>query len=162
LETDAQTPVTRLVCADCGDPIDGVAYATLHHRFDMRRNDWRRFCEACLLARRQTAWDVRRRWALQDGEPDPGDLDPRPLPKPRPCAVCARRVAYDYWWKYQDRITFICSSACNDAWRNLRRRVTHEPCTCAVCSATFTPTRRDARYCSDACRQRAYRARGRA
>jgi hypothetical protein len=38
------------------------------------------------------------------------------------------------------------------------RREKRNSLTCA-CGKTFTPVRADARYCSDACRQRAYRMR---
>lgn len=39
------------------------------------------------------------------------------------------------------------------------RRVTRPKSKCAACGAKFLPARRDNRYCSGACRQRAHRAR---
>jgi hypothetical protein len=39
------------------------------------------------------------------------------------------------------------------------RRVVRQERSCAVCGETFTPPRCDGRYCSSACRQRAYRGR---
>jgi predicted nucleic acid-binding Zn ribbon protein len=42
---------------------------------------------------------------------------------------------------------------------NARRRKTPEPKTCTVCGTTFTPKRRDAKTCSDRCRQRLARSR---
>ena len=50
-----------------------------------------------------------------------------------------------------------CSSACAQrAVRKLRRPKQHF---CEVCKVEFTSARRDARFCSDACRQWAYRRR---
>jgi hypothetical protein len=42
-------------------------------------------------------------------------------------------------------------------WR--RRRRAARRMVCAGCRQEFSPARRDARFCSDACRFRAYRAR---
>jgi hypothetical protein len=39
------------------------------------------------------------------------------------------------------------------------RRVTRGKVKCVACGAKFVPVRRDSRYCSGACRQRAHRAR---
>jgi hypothetical protein len=50
---------------------------------------------------------------------------------------------------------FACSERCYQrAWRRLRRIKT---CTCDVCQSVFHSPRADARYCSNACRQRQYR-----
>jgi hypothetical protein len=43
--------------------------------------------------------------------------------------------------------------------RQLRRRHRHKQRTCAGCQATFTTTRTDARFCSNACRQKEHRRR---
>ena len=45
-----------------------------------------------------------------------------------------------------------------DRERNLRRCLGHLP-RCATCDATFAPKRKDAKYCTPTCRQRAYRRR---
>jgi predicted nucleic acid-binding Zn ribbon protein len=61
-----------------------------------------------------------------------------------------------------------CSDACGEAIRQGRRAAgryiarearTSRPQACAVCGETFTPSRSDARFCSNACRQDAYRKR---
>ena len=49
----------------------------------------------------------------------------------------------------------FCSSACYQ--RERRRRLRSQVCT--GCRRSFIPTRKDARFCSDACRFRAYRGR---
>ena len=60
------------------------------------------------------------------------------------------------WWRI-----YHCSTACY--WRQLRalRRAEREQIACEVCGETFVPTRSDARYCSNTCRQAAYRRRAR-
>ncbi len=45
------------------------------------------------------------------------------------------------------------------ALRKVAGRVTRVGKQCAGCQTSFLPRRKDALYCSDACKQRAYRAR---
>jgi|SRR6516165_395213 hypothetical protein len=61
----------------------------------------------------------------------------------------------------------VCSRRCYQRAYRKRRRESggstvpwkgHSP-TCAGCKRPFVPSRKDARYCSNACRQRAYRGR---
>jgi hypothetical protein len=52
-----------------------------------------------------------------------------------------------------------CSTECARVAHNVRRRVDTQPAECETCGGTFTPPRADARYCSPACRQKAYRQR---
>ena len=54
-----------------------------------------------------------------------------------------------------------CTPFCQRAARYAKGREARalEPRECEQCSETFEPTRSDARYCSSACRQRAYRQR---
>jgi hypothetical protein len=56
------------------------------------------------------------------------------------------------------RLMYYCSQACE--WRHRRARNRVKQLTCAVCVQPFLTTRRDTRYCSNACRQEAYRERG--
>jgi hypothetical protein len=52
----------------------------------------------------------------------------------------------------------VCSVRC--WWREYRARRRREMRQrCLACEETFVPTRRDARYCGDACRQHAFRER---
>jgi hypothetical protein len=52
-----------------------------------------------------------------------------------------------------------CSKRCSDRVEVERRRVEHQPRRCEICDEEFTPKRSDARFCSNACRQDAYRQR---
>jgi hypothetical protein len=82
---------------------------------------------------------------------------PAYVPITRKCSGCGetvkRRVRTLQSWV--DRPQF-CSWECR--WRYGRRIKRHKERTCVVCGASFTTTRRDAGYCSNACRQKAYRA----
>jgi hypothetical protein len=55
------------------------------------------------------------------------------------------------------RIVTVCSRACEQRIARKAKRL-KKPC-CCVCKVRFTSARRDARYCSSACRQWAYRLR---
>ena len=91
------------------------------------------------------------------------------------CAACGRTdlprwyVHYrpdDPLWRQPSRFRPAPSHAkrqttgylCRPCYRRELRREKRNSLTCA-CGKTFTPARADARYCSDACRQRAYRMR---
>jgi hypothetical protein len=80
--------------------------------------------------------------------------------EPRPCVTCRRPVMdirrYGLW---APDYPIACGQRCAARAATVRRRVRHEPRACPVCGADFTPRRSDARYCSGACRQRAYRER---
>jgi hypothetical protein len=54
-------------------------------------------------------------------------------------------------------LTYHCSRACE--WRHRRARNRVKQLICVVCNQPFLSTRRDAKYCSDAHRQEAYRER---
>jgi len=56
-----------------------------------------------------------------------------------------------------DAIAFLEAVAAN-ARNHAPTAVSAQPA-CALCRSTYTPGRSDSRYCSSACRQRAYRAR---
>jgi hypothetical protein len=93
---------------------------------------------------------------------------PTPVPSQR-CGNCARKYVMPYCfatsWRYH-----ACCQACQDEMRatarNARRRQQRAearlPATCVSCGTSITGRRRGASYCSNACRQRAYRDRGRA
>ena len=56
-----------------------------------------------------------------------------------------------------------CSTRCYmAAWQRRTRSTRPRPTAICICRKRFKPTRSDARYCSDACRQKAYRVRRRA
>jgi endogenous inhibitor of DNA gyrase (YacG/DUF329 family) len=78
---------------------------------------------------------------------------------PKQCARCNRPFfAYD--------AVSYCSRECQQADRNERRREQRhdrkpisKPIKCARCGKRVPPERSTRRYCSDACRQQAYRQR---
>jgi hypothetical protein len=52
----------------------------------------------------------------------------------------------------------LCSTCYHRDWRKRHPHIVAAVC-CAVCGTSFQPPRNDARYCSAACRQKAYRQR---
>jgi hypothetical protein len=80
---------------------------------------------------------------------------------PGPCDGCGRVVHNLY--SGPDRSLWFCSEVCQAKARAAqgreRRREARDSQTCEGCAKTFNPTRMDARFCSVACKQRAYRQR---
>jgi hypothetical protein len=95
----------------------------------------RSYCEAC-VSKWHPSWLQYRR---------------EPVECPGGCGALVS------WWGWE-RVA-ACSRRCTDRVQLASRRVRHDERECEQCGETFTATRRDARYCSGACRQRAYRAR---
>lgn len=100
-----------------------------------------------------------RRWCIDCAETD--DWDRTPWRR-------TRRPSSDYFHDcpgcfvafYAPIARSYCSDECRAAVLAERRR--REPRTagsCATCAQSFTPPRSDGRYCSAACRQKAYRRR---
>jgi hypothetical protein len=82
------------------------------------------------------------------------------VPLETECEVCGRRVKPPRWIRRRDGgKVFYCSEECAGGADAIARRIEPTPRACAVCGETFTPARSDARYCSGACRQDAYRKR---
>lgn len=98
---------------------------------------------------------------------------------PAPCTFCGRLVCYDRktanpWrftrdWSYRHEdektVRTFCSDGCKRAFYRVQAKgkrlasrgdVSNR---CQACNRSFTPNRPDARYCSNACRQKAYRQR---
>jgi hypothetical protein len=77
---------------------------------------------------------------------------------PMTCEGCGRPVIHDT--NRQPPRAVICGEPCRRIVRaanaRARRRV---PRACSICGVEFKPNRGDARYCSPACKQRAYRQR---
>ena len=80
---------------------------------------------------------------------------------PRCCSQCARPV-------YMDSLPrkaryFVCGAECRRAAHKASYRRMHPPSPRVerqcLCGAAFTPKRNEAKFCSVACKQRAYRAR---
>jgi hypothetical protein len=106
------------------------------------------FCDECVRTRMHPSWREHRS-------------------EPVPCAGgCGMLVSHWYRERWNDaRGEFVtaaittCSRRCSERVAAERRRVQHDERECAVCSERFTPKRVDVRYCSNACRQDAYRKR---
>src|SRR5262249_28786070 len=93
-------------------------------------------------------------------KPLPMWLEEIPLFRKQNCEHCGRPAFIPSRWKPK---RVICSSKCRNALKTARakelrtlRRVERE---CPICRRKFTPKRIDARYCSGACKQAAYRSR---
>ena len=78
------------------------------------------------------------------------------------CESCKRIIRYQRRGLFA-RHTRYCSRKCRVAGQNKRqredRREARKPLRCSCCGKTFTPSRKGRRYCSVACKQRAYRSR---
>jgi hypothetical protein len=145
LAESRQGAVTPFECGGCQKLIDGVTYFPHAHPRPP-------LCESCF---RQLKLG---RGAL-GGYHEFGyrTLDDVRLPVVRRCEICGRQVAFGGY--RQRRYGIFCSDGCERERVNRRRRVSHQPVACVVCDEHFTPARSDARYCSSACRQDAYRKR---
>jgi hypothetical protein len=89
-----------------------------------------------------------------------------------PCIQCGRKVftpgaMYSIGQRLiveaDPRLLAICSPECEYALQlersKLRRRVKPQAAECAECGKLYTPKRKDGRFCSGACRQKAHRGR---
>jgi hypothetical protein len=75
----------------------------------------------------------------------------------RDCPGCGIPMSFNHRDEYSTRWV-ACSRRCYQrAWRASRRTI--QTLTCEVCREPFQSPRSDARYCSNACRQWAYRLR---
>jgi hypothetical protein len=75
----------------------------------------------------------------------------------KPCSHCQRPVIVE---RHRRGLHFfVCGTECRQAMYANTRRRTPKKATCVVCKKRFLPPRADAEYCSNACRQRAYRLR---
>ena len=80
----------------------------------------------------------------------------------RPCSTCERPVVYELTRRAYHRRRVFCSYRCQYTYNNRRRsrrRQRRREKVCEVCSKEFTAKRADAKTCSAACKQMAYRTR---
>jgi hypothetical protein len=80
----------------------------------------------------------------------------------RPCSTCERPVVYELTRRAYYRRQVFCSYRCQYTYNNRRRsrrRQRRREKVCEVCSIEFTAKRADAKTCSAACKQKAYRTR---
>jgi hypothetical protein len=73
------------------------------------------------------------------------------------CEGCGRKVIEPSRWTWGGRRIVACSERCRERARRLRPQPAARKCD--SCGKSFKPSRVDARYCSSACRQKAYRRR---
>lgn len=87
-----------------------------------------------------------------------------------PCEACGRPVVALHPALHQTPPSYsnrsapaiVCDDRCRheaNLQRQRERRARERRTDCETCGETFTPARSDAKYCSDACRQKAYRER---
>jgi len=80
---------------------------------------------------------------------------------PGPCCACGRPVIHSI--RRRSPKHFVCSDECRRATylaeARKRRKLHKRNCDC--CGSSFMPARSDARFCSPACKQKAYRQRTR-
>jgi hypothetical protein len=126
------TRYTDATCAECARPIDGPAVLLITSASGRRRLVHR----GCNDLGAAAATDSLGSPCLGCG---------RPL-----LAVLVR------WWTAAEFswARHYCTPACRREARNARRRAARraDPRPCARCGESFTPTRRDARFCRVACR----------
>ena len=81
----------------------------------------------------------------------------------RTCAFCGRVVWRGRYWARRYKRRVFCCERCQWSYYNARqvasRAKDRAGAECVVCGQPFEPARAGALYCSDACRQRAYRQR---
>ena len=80
------------------------------------------------------------------------------------CQHCGRGVTVREHFARHKNAKFFCSGRCSAGFHNARRDARNALArekVCEVCSQDFTATRRNAKTCSPACKQKAYRNRQR-
>lgn len=159
-------------------PIDEKQLAIWRHGYDRVLNSpqYKRVCKAlwdasgCAKCGKAIAPDERITWKriLVPGFLGSDEVkapccdicvgeDPYYLLTSKVCGHCGRPVRLKPR-KYQRR--FWCSNRCSQRWYNAHRIPRYKPrVICGCCGSDFKPARRDAAFCSSACRQRAYRQR---
>jgi hypothetical protein len=137
-----RTPRHPPPCAACGhvfEPDEPVMVVFNYWRSGRASHVWVPICVDC--------WDCT--CSLDSPEE-------RPL---RRCLVCRQPMLAS--WS-----VVTCSNGCAQHKRRQRRkgrrRGQEDASRCAMCRTSFVPTRSDAQFCSNACRQWAYRQRQRA
>lgn len=131
------------VCGDCGAPIapGDAVWMGWHRDPRSRARELHPVCQDCHRATTYfPAWQ-----------------------RARPCDLCKRDVTYHRHAGLSTRRVYIfCSERCRNRYAAKRRSAVlaldrHR--LCSVCGEHFQPPRSDARTCSPACRQKAYRQR---
>lgn len=128
--------VTPPRCVSCGKPFAPLQPVWITH--DLVYRPTRPTCEVC-----------------KDSQ------SPREFGRGTPCLVC-KRLVYRFATRKIPKWNFCgvrCSSKGWAAERTQKRLLNSVPIQCEGCGSSFKPSRSDARHCSQACRQLAYRRR---
>ncbi len=133
--------------ASSGDVPGGVRYRLV------------RGCEACVESI-DTGYHAGRRFSLRQALRQFSG-DPGMHIRFSWCGRCERRVYYATAVRYgeEEGDTYPRATYCSVACRDARSAPHSHSYACEVCGGGFVARRSDARTCSPACRQRAYRAR---
>jgi hypothetical protein len=155
---------TSTFCRTCYDDLDGDRvwfYDVWAHRLTVYA-----ICEPCfdderarLVAKYPHLVEPRCCWdrLLGRGE-QRGLLTVREIP----CPGCQRTMVFGGFCRTIPACSDRCATLAHGARRRARLEAARADRVCEQCGATFDPPRSDARTCSPACRQKAYRARRRA
>ena len=132
-------------CQKCNRKM--TADEPVYHQFINVWNGYQMICTACETA-------------MAEANAANGLRKFPPWLSPRPCCRCSRPVFRDRPPRKGTR-HFCCSNECRQAVQNARHRRkrprARAELQCGSCSQLFTPSRRDAKFCSAACKQRAHR-----
>jgi hypothetical protein len=137
-------------CMRCGDPFGGNATAhivpvniivrLLYESFPIYGCELSSVCDACVSPAEAALLD---RDAM--------------------CPGCGQRMRVGLGFKYGRRpqSRWVCSNRCRQRLLRARkaRRRQWQGAVCTGCGLSFNPKRADAKFCSSACRQNAYRLR---
>ncbi len=138
----------KQVCRECKKPIEGAVHR--HHFAELVRNWFRgghwnfyysNYCHDCAPSGTYTASECCNCGHQIEHAIDAETATP---------LLRARMLA-----------SVVRDSCCDRACRKQSEKIVQQNVACACCCEQFTPIRSDSQYCSDACRQRAYRERRR-
>jgi hypothetical protein len=127
-------------CGQCKRQL--TAAEPVYRLFINGRVNWQMVCSPCEAAARKAS-GFPPIWRL-----------------PHCCSQCARPVYMDC--PPRKVRYFVCGAECRQAAHNANYRRMHPRSRVerqCLCGAAFTPKRNDAKFCSVACKQRAYRER---
>lgn len=116
--------------------------------------------EVVYRKRKRIGWEPGAIWRLQGFcEECVSTWHPSWLAHARPPLGCGGGcgILVSHWQPWQAITT--CSARCTEIAFNKRRRVRRKPRPCEACGELYFGKRGDTRYCSNACRQDAYRKR---
>jgi hypothetical protein len=84
---------------------------------------------------------------------------PKAVKRIKPCEACGRKISQHRFCTWRCENHYYNAPAA--ARRKAQRLEARLGMTCTQCGESFTPKRRDAKTCSPACKQKAYRERNR-